>query len=285
MSGHARAGLRRPQVVLAAVLAIILGLGAAGPVAAQNPTQSAAALVAEVLFPPQAVTGSDGETHLVYELKLSNTAASGMTLSEVAVFDPDTQRGYAGFTGTSIGERLRIAPNVPPGQTHHTARSVGSLLHPRRRCRHRSRCRAGCQHVVVVGWAARRQPAADHRRPDRRCTTRPGRARDRRCAAAATSPATAAATRRGTCRHCCPSTAGGGTRSVSPSTGSCWTTQNRLWLPQAGRGPVPQDFHIYGKDLLAVADGDRRCRGQGPPRPAAGTFRRTCRWIRRTATT
>ena len=51
-------------------LLLISLLAAALPAAAQTPVPEPVMtpLVAEVLFPPQAVPGSDGKRHLVYEL-------------------------------------------------------------------------------------------------------------------------------------------------------------------------------------------------------------------------
>jgi hypothetical protein len=56
-------------------------------------------------------------------------------------------------------------------------------------------------------------------------------------------------------------------QALLPIDGGLWNAQRfaidwellddekRLWIRQPGRGPSPQDFHIYGKDVLAVADG------------------------------
>ena len=256
MRRQASSAFRQSKFELAALLSIILSLGATGRLSAQEPASAVAApaaLVAEVLFAPQAVTGSDAETHLVYELKLTNTNPAGMTLTDVTVFDPDTQRGYSGFTGISIKERLRI-PDVPLGQTTIPPGQWGVFF----------------VHVAVP-------PTAPF----------PGRLSHVVVAASATSPGNPQTTMGGetTVVRTAPVVLGPPLRgsgyiagdgccdaprhvqSLLPIEGGWWNAQrfaidweqlddhNRLWLPQAGRGPIPQDFHIYGKDLLAVADG------------------------------
>lgn len=235
-----------------AVTALLLSVGlaiAAVPAAAVSP-----ALVAEVFSVPHAVPGSDGETHLVYELKLTNTASVGMTLTEVAVFDPDTQRGYAGFLGTSIAERLRIPDRplgqvtIPPGQWG--AFLVHVAVPPD------TAVPAHLSHVLV---------AAPSSSPDQPETMISGRTEVERSAPVVLGPPLRGGNYiagDGCCdapRHVMA--------LLKDDEGRWWNAQrfaidwellddeNRLWVPPTGRPPQPQDYHIYGREWRAVADG------------------------------
>lgn len=247
-------------VGLAALTSAALTSAALAPAAvAQSPAATAAApsaapIALAVFTPPQAVTGSDGERHLVYELKITNASPVGTALDGVTVFDPDTRRGYVGFEGASLGERLRI-PNVPLGQ------------HP----------------IPVGAWGAffiHVSVPTDVPFPGRLShdvTTNP-----------ATSPYPANTLGGETQVNTAPPVvlgpplrgsgyiAGDGccdaprhVQALLPIDGGWWNAQrfaidweqldgqNRLWVPQPGREKTPlvTDFHIYGKDILAVADG------------------------------
>ena len=70
--------LRRGSRLAGAAIVALVVLCGAGTVSAQSATGAAAAggdapVRVEVLAEPHAVTGSDGNRHLVYELKLTNT--------------------------------------------------------------------------------------------------------------------------------------------------------------------------------------------------------------------
>lgn len=247
MIGHALRVFRGWRTAAAAFLSIVLVVCEAGPTSAQDHPLSLA-----VPYPPQAVTGSDGETHLVYELLLTNTTAAGFSLTRVVAFDPDSQRGYVGFTGSSIRERLRIL-DVPLGQTTippgkwgvffvHAAIPAGVPVPDR------------LSHVVVAESA---QSPGDQ-------TMMGGQTLVVKAAPVVLGPPLRGSgyiAGDGCCdapRH---------VQSYLPVDGGWWNSQrfaidwellddqNRLWIRQPGRAPVPQDFHIYGKDLLAVADG------------------------------
>lgn len=205
----------------------------------------------DVLSPPQAVAGSDGETHLVYELRITNTDDSrNVTPTEVVVSDPATRRGYVGFEGTSIRERLRI-PNQPLGQTYIPPGQWGAFFV------HVSIPRdvplpGTLQHLLGY-WLGGT--------PDR--VEIGGETKVNYAAPVVFGPPLRGSgyiAGDGCCdapRH---------VMALLNVDGAWWNaqryaidweqldTQNRLWVPQPGRGPTPQDFHIYGKDLLAVAD-------------------------------
>ena len=199
------------------------------------------------------VAGSDGEQRLVYELKLTNTRGVGMSLTEVDVLDPGSQHRYASFVGTSIQERLRIrdAPSgqvtVAPGHWGvffiHVAIPPGIPIPGR------------LSHVVVA------EPATVRNSPQ---TLIGGET-----AVVGTAPVVLGPPLRGSGYiagdGCCD--APRHVQALLFIDGGLWNAQRfaidwellddqkRLWIRQAGRDPSPQNFHIYGKDMLAVADG------------------------------
>lgn len=84
------------------VLLVIAGCGGKSPVSTQSspPSPVAAAmtpLVGSVPFAPIPFTGSDGLTHLVYELSVTNFTSGELTIKDVAVLDAGN--------GKQIGER------------------------------------------------------------------------------------------------------------------------------------------------------------------------------------
>jgi hypothetical protein len=83
---------------------------AALPVAAQSPVPDPVMtpLVARVLFPPQAVPGSDGKRHLVYELDLANASPAATALQKIEVLEADTQKTLFTLGREDIARRLSI---------------------------------------------------------------------------------------------------------------------------------------------------------------------------------
>ena len=65
-------------------------------------------LVAKVLFPPQAVPGSDGRRHLVYELGLANGSPAATTLQKIEVLEASTAKVLFTLDRDDIARRLSI---------------------------------------------------------------------------------------------------------------------------------------------------------------------------------
>jgi hypothetical protein len=91
-------------------LLLISLLAAALPAAAQTPVPEPVMtpLVAEVLFPPQAVPGSDGKRHLVYELDLANASPAATELQKIEVLEADTAKTLLTLGRDDIVRRLSI---------------------------------------------------------------------------------------------------------------------------------------------------------------------------------
>lgn len=91
-------------------LLLISLIVAALPAAAQSPVSDPVMtpLVARVLFPPQAVTGSDGKRHLVYELDLANASPAATGLQKIEVLEVDTKKTLLTLDREDIARRLSI---------------------------------------------------------------------------------------------------------------------------------------------------------------------------------
>lgn len=103
---------------VAAIVGVVTCLHAAAPASAQPSTSPVEAsnpppLTLEVLAPPQAVTGSDGDRHLVYELMLTNITPVALYVTDVQVVDPVTERVLAEYRRDAIPPRLLVDPQQP----------------------------------------------------------------------------------------------------------------------------------------------------------------------------
>lgn len=87
-------------------LAVLL---AALPATAQSPPDPVLTpVVADTLYPPQAVQGSDGKVHLVYELGLANASPAIVAFSKVEVLDARSQTPLLTLEREEIGKRLSV---------------------------------------------------------------------------------------------------------------------------------------------------------------------------------
>ena len=92
--------LFRITFVLLTVLLSPIGARAAEPVLTP--------FVAEVLNAPWPVTGSDGKRHFVYELRLSNAAPDAVLVKQIEVIDPSTRKVLLTMDRDAIGKRLSL---------------------------------------------------------------------------------------------------------------------------------------------------------------------------------
>lgn len=94
------------STLLASITAVFLTC-----VAAATPSRAAdiqlTPIVADVLWPPQPMRGSDAQVHLVYELRLSNPTPLAIAVETVEVLD-ETGRVILGMDKDAIGKRLSI---------------------------------------------------------------------------------------------------------------------------------------------------------------------------------
>jgi hypothetical protein len=91
----------------AAAAAALFILTNAADAAAAGAHPQLTPLAADVLFPPQAVRGSDGAAHLVYELRIENITDGRFTLKRIAVID-DHGTTVANLDAEAVGTRFSL---------------------------------------------------------------------------------------------------------------------------------------------------------------------------------
>lgn len=98
-------------------------LASLGPAAAAAAGLQVTPLVGEVLWAPHPVPGSDGRTHLVYELRIANVTPGTATLQQVDVVDAATGATLTALDHDAIAGRLSIggrrgaeSADLMPGQ-------------------------------------------------------------------------------------------------------------------------------------------------------------------------
>ena len=89
---------------------LLVLLAAAFPAAARSspPEPVLTPVVADTLYPPQAVPGSDGKVHLVYELGLANASPATAAFAKIEVLDARSQAPLLTVEREEIGKRLSI---------------------------------------------------------------------------------------------------------------------------------------------------------------------------------
>ena len=79
-----------------------------GPLAADPPSPVLTPLVADVLWAPRLAYGSDDQRHLVYELRLANPTPAAINLMKIDVIDAATQKTLLEVKLPDIGKRFSI---------------------------------------------------------------------------------------------------------------------------------------------------------------------------------
>ena len=89
-----------------------------------SPAQDALTpLIGAVPFPPVPFAGSDGKTHLVYELSVTNFSSGATTVDKVTVLDADSGATVAELDADRVRQRLQLAgardstDRLQPGQS------------------------------------------------------------------------------------------------------------------------------------------------------------------------
>jgi hypothetical protein len=117
----------------ACILAVAAGCGSPGPTASRStptavPTTAPTAdvltpLVGSVPFAPVPFAGSDGKTHLVYELAVTNFTGARLSVNDVKVVGAETSRVIGDLDASELRDRLQPAgsrqgaDHLEPGQT------------------------------------------------------------------------------------------------------------------------------------------------------------------------
>jgi hypothetical protein len=101
---------------LLGLVAILVAYFGTGSVAAAEPSAAPAEskavqrtpLVADVLAAPHAVRGSDGRTHLVYEIRIANATDGQVSLKRINVLDGRSGTTMAALDAQAIGGRFSL---------------------------------------------------------------------------------------------------------------------------------------------------------------------------------
>ena len=93
---------------LAAVLAVLAGWFASAAVPARAADPVLTPFVADALWAPNPASGSDGRSHLVYELRIGNTTASSLELDKIEVLDEPSGKLLLSLDRDGLGKRFSI---------------------------------------------------------------------------------------------------------------------------------------------------------------------------------
>jgi hypothetical protein len=119
----------RVSVFLLAMVILALGIGLSGVVGsastkdndggrvATEDVQALTPIVGEVSKAPIPFEGSDGRTHLVYELEVTNFSNGKTTIQHLKVLDADTNEAVATLNAKEVAARLQPAGFREPVDT------------------------------------------------------------------------------------------------------------------------------------------------------------------------
>ena len=122
--------LNTRRVVSVLLMAMVaLGIGLLGAVGSASPkdndeddsatedVQAFTPIVGEVSYAPIPFEGSDGGTHLVYELEATNFTSGKVTIGKLEVLDADTDDVVATLDAKEVAARLQPAGLREPVDT------------------------------------------------------------------------------------------------------------------------------------------------------------------------
>jgi len=93
------------QLQVLSILALLSAAFSSGPlVAADDPKLTP--LVAEIIAPPHVVPGSDGKRHLVYELAVTNITGGAVRFEQLKVIDPTSKATLAVLGPDELAKRV-----------------------------------------------------------------------------------------------------------------------------------------------------------------------------------
>lgn len=226
-------------------------------------------LVGSVQFAPVPFAGSDGKNHLVYELSLTNFTTGRTTIGEVKVLDPTSGVVLADFDAAAARQRLQPAgrqdssDHLDPGQSG--TLFLHLVLDPN------AAVPTKLDHEIAVTSDAA-PPGHNH------LTERVGATTvDRRTLPVLSAPLVGE--RYIAADGCCD--AARHTRAILPVNGQTFVAQryaidyeqadpqNRIYT---GNRLDPASYVIFGKDVLAVADGTVVGTRNDLPEQTPGTY-------------
>jgi Peptidase family M23 len=261
------------------VLALSIKLwGVVGSASAQgkdgrSPTEDVQALtpiVGEVSNAPIPFEGSDGRTHLVYELEVTNFSTGKTTIQRLKVLDADTKEVVATLNAKEVAARLQPAGLREPVDSLAPSKTALVFLHlsfekanqvPERLV-HRLSVKAAAAPPGQQTITEKTGPTEVHRR-DVKVVGPPLRGSNYVAA-----------------DSCCDATRH--TRAALPINGKVWLAQryavdyeqldanNRIWSGKNKKNL--ENYTIYGKKAIAAADGTVVKVIDGLPEQVPGVF-------------
>ncbi len=93
----------RLQIRVLSILAL-LSISSGSLAAGDNPKLTP--FVAQIIAPPHVVSGSDGKRHIVYELALTNITGGNVRVERLAVIDPDSRATLAVLGPEELAKRV-----------------------------------------------------------------------------------------------------------------------------------------------------------------------------------
>ncbi|MEE4380305.1 MAG: M23 family metallopeptidase [Candidatus Competibacteraceae bacterium] len=209
-------------------------------------------ILMRVLSSPIAVEGSDGRFHLVYELELKTPLTGNAVLERVEVYDPDTDKVLATLDSAAIHTRFQIGGINRQGLTTLLGPAQFGVLYLHLSFENREAVPLTVAHRVTAAIDLNLPPGSE---------ISVGGVTSVRFAPVVVLGAPLKGENYIAADGCCDATRH--IRALLPINGGLWLAQrfaidweqldeqNRIFV---GDPRDPRSYHIYGKDLLAVAD-------------------------------
>ena len=214
----------------------------------ENP--SVTLILSQTLSMPVAVKGSDGQYHLVYELELRNATTGNATIEQIDVLDAETNSVIASLDAVHIADRLQIGGSGPRTTSLGAAQFAVLYMH------------LSFSDSAAVPYAMQHRITADLEAAPPQFGTVLSRISDVQLAPVPVLGPPLRGSGYIAADGCCDSTRH--IRALLPVNGAQWLAQryaidweqidaqNQLLV---GDVSDVNSYHIYGQDVLAVADG------------------------------
>jgi hypothetical protein len=272
----------RVSVFLVAMVVLALGIGLLGIVGSASPenndgghsatedVQALTPIVGEVSHAPIPFEGSDGRTHLVYELEATNFTSGKTTIQRLKVLDADTKEAVATLDAKEVAARLQPAGLREPVDTLAPSMTATLFLHVS--FDKASQVPDRLVHQLSVKTAA--APPGQQNIAEKVGPTKVDR-RDVRVVGPPLRGSNYIAA-----DSCCDATRH--TRAALPINGKVWLAQryavdyeqldanNRVWSGKKKENL--ENYTIYGKKAIAAADGKVVKVVDGLPEQVPGIF-------------
>lgn len=244
--------------------------GGSTTVAAVEGKQELTPVVGEVMYAPIPFSGSDGKTHLVYELETTNFSSGDTTMEGVEVLDAGSGDAVATLDAEEVAGRFQPGGSREAGEGSLAPSETGLLF------LHLTFDGAGEVPDRLVHRLSVRAEAAP---PDQQQITEEMGEVDVDFLKVVVAGPPLKGSNYLAADSCCDATRH--TRAVLPINGQLWVAQryavdyeqlddeNRIY---SGEKEDPESYEIYGKEAIAVADGTVVKVLDGLPEQTPGKF-------------